>query len=111
MHICVHMYTSDVLPYTKYLHVQKVCRVTFFILKVVVHFTSDVFFSVSGTKNNIKMIASPPSPSVQKKMGFDFSAWHMRTSESFAVIVCELSLFGHILFLFDIYVLLHRGRN
>lgn len=80
---------------------------------MVVHFASDVFFSVSGMKNNIKKIASPPSPSVGKKKsgGFNFSAWYMRSLESFAVIVCELSLFGHILFLFDIYMLLHCGRN
>lgn len=49
------------------------CTETFLIVKMMVCFTSDVFFFVSGTKNNMKMIASPPSPSNEEK-GFDFSA-------------------------------------
>lgn len=35
----------------------------------------------------------------------------MRALESSAVVVCVLSLFGHILILFDIYVLLYCGKN
>lgn len=58
------------------------------------------------------MISSPPSPSVKiKKKGFYFSAWYMGALESSAVMVCELGLFGHILFSLDIYVLLYCGRN
>lgn len=41
--------------------------VTFLIEKVVVCFTSYVFFCVSGTKKNVKMIASPLSPSMKKR--------------------------------------------
>lgn len=58
----------------------------------------------------MKIISSPPSLSVRKK-GFDFSAWYIRALESSAVIVCELSLYGHTLFQFDIYMLLYCGRN
>lgn len=45
------------------------------------------------------------------KTGFNFSAWYMSALETSAVIVCDLSLFGHILFLFDVYVLLYCGGN
>lgn len=84
---------------------------TFLMLKAPVCFTSGVFFFVPETKNNTKIISSPPSPSVKKIKGFYFSAWHMGALESSAVMVCELSLFGHILFSLDIYVLLYCGRN
>lgn len=108
MHDVVHMYTLGLLFRAR------ICmqRCDFVSMKVSVHFIIDVLFLVSGTKKKKKIHKNNYYPTVTFcKTGFNFSAWYMSALETSAVIVCDLSLFGHILFLFDVYMLLYCGGN